>query len=269
MTASPDRDDRLFQLLADEATEGLSGSQHYELEQEINARPDVPRNGFELAAAAVALAMAGGTPQRLPHRMRARLLSDAACFVAHHRRTAGESPTRVDSAPESLGKVRPAFRSGRAAWLAAAASMVLAVVGWRRGMAPTQEAPVHWRYEQFVQRAPDIVQAPWEAKLDGYRGVSGKVVWSDAEQAGYLVFTGLPANTSHRQYQVWIVDPQRDPHPVDGGVFDAPPVQGPITIPMHARLPVRHPVVFAITLEKEGGVVVSEGPLLVVASVAK
>jgi len=269
MTSFMGRDDRLLQLLADEATEGLSGSQFYELEQEIQARPDVPRNGIELAAAAAALAMMGGTPERLPHRMRARLLADAALFMAHPQRTSGETPTRVDSAPESPGNVRLANRSSRAAWLVAAASMVFAVVGWRQGPAPTQEAPVQVRYEQFVQRASDLVQGPWVAKVDNYRGVSGRVVWSDAEQAGYLVFTGLPANARHRQYQVWIVDPQRDPHPVDGGVFDVPPVRGPITIPMHAHLPVRHPVVFAITLEKEGGVVVSDGPLLVVASIAK
>ena len=68
------------------------------------------------------------------------------------------------------------------------------------------------------------------------------------------------------QYQLWIVDPERDAHPVDGGVFDVP-TAGEILVPIQAKLTIHRPTAFAITLEKPGGVVVSTQPLLVVAAV--
>lgn len=264
MNAFLTTDERLMQLLADEATEGLSGSQHDELDQAMIAHPRIARDELELAAAAVTLAMMGDNEEKLPQRMRTKLCSDASHFVAERWGTANAGTATVNLVNESKTAAR---RIGRTGWLAAAASILLAVVGWWRGMAPTRVESIDVQYQQFVQRATDMVQAPWLPKVDDYRGVSGKVVWSDAEQAGYMVLSGLPANTGRRQYQLWIVDPQRDAHPVDGGVFDVPASTGPITIPMQPRLRVRHPTVFAITLEKEGGVVVSGGPLLVVASI--
>lgn len=49
------------------------------------------------------------------------------------------------------------------------------------------------------------------------------MVWSTEGQEGYLRLKGLPANEPSRsQYQLWIVDPERDEFPVDGGVFDIP-----------------------------------------------
>jgi hypothetical protein len=50
-------------------------------------------------------------------------------------------------------------------------------------------------------------------------------------------------------------------------VFDVT-AAGEVIIPVQARLGVDQPTTFAITLEKAGGVVVSAGPLLVVASTA-
>ena len=50
----------------------------------------------------------------------------------------------------------------------------------------------------------------------------GEVVWSAAEQRGYLRIAGLPVNDPKaRQYQLWIFDARRDErYPVDSGVFD-------------------------------------------------
>ena len=79
--------------------------------------------------------------------------------------------------------------------------------------------------------------------------------------------TGMPANDpATSQYQLWIVDSDRDVNPVDGGVFDIPPGGGEFVIPIDAKLRVSGPEAFAITREKPGGVVVSAGPLLVVAA---
>ena len=48
--------------------------------------------------------------------------------------------------------------------------------------------------------------------------------------------------------------------------FDVGP-GGEVVIPIDAKLRVGRPTAFAITLEKAGGVVVSDGPLLLVAAV--
>ena len=58
----------------------------------------------------------------------------------------------------------------------------------------------------------------------------------------------------------------RDANPIDGGVFDVPAGVGEHVVRIEAKLQVLRPQAFAITLEKPGGVVVSDGPLLVVAA---
>jgi len=118
----------------------------------------------------------------------------------------------------------------------------------------------------LLRQAPDAVTLPWHAGEPEFQSVQGDVVWSDARQEGYLRLVGLQANApATAQYQLWIVDPVRDRHPVDGGVFDVSG-KGEVVIPIRAVLPVHGPSAFAITLEQPGGVVVSDGPLLVVAS---
>ena len=82
-----------------------------------------------------------------------------------------------------------------------------------------------------------------------------------------MLLTGMPVNNPESsQYQLWLVDAERDSNPVDGGVFDIPPGESTVIIPIDAKLAVNNPAAFAITREKPGGVVVSKGPLLVVAS---
>ncbi len=78
-------------------------------------------------------------------------------------------------------------------------------------------------------------------------------------------FAGLaPNDRSKTQYQLWIFDKARDArYPVDGGVFDVPP-GGDVVVPIEAKLHVGAPVLFAVTVEKPGGVVVSERKRIVV-----
>jgi anti-sigma-K factor RskA len=78
-------------------------------------------------------------------------------------------------------------------------------------------------------------------------------------------FVGLRRNDAAReQYQLWIFDGRRDQrYPVDGGVFDADG-RDEIVVPIRARLPVGTPLAFAVTLERAGGVVVSDRERVVV-----
>ena len=91
-------------------------------------------------------------------------------------------------------------------------------------------------------------------------GVIGDLVWDDRQQEGYMRFKGLaPNDPDVYQYQLWIFDATRDErHPVDGGVFDVPSGSDEVIVPIRAKLPVGEPVLFAITVEKPGGVVVSD-----------
>jgi hypothetical protein len=72
-------------------------------------------------------------------------------------------------------------------------------------------------------------------------------------------FQGLPANDKRiATYQLWIFDETQDEKtPIDGGTFDISD-SGEVIIPINAKLRARNPKLFAVTVEKPGGVVVSK-----------
>lgn len=119
--------------------------------------------------------------------------------------------------------------------------------------------------EDFQQRLDDLLEVPSTEKFAWTPGptpleaeVSGGVVWNQGEQSGFMTFDGMPVNDPQvQQYQLWIIDPLRDEHPIDGGVFNIRS-QGQVVIPIDPKLEVLDPRAFAITIEKPGGVVVSD-----------
>jgi hypothetical protein len=119
----------------------------------------------------------------------------------------------------------------------------------------------------FLASHPRVIERAWRAGGDptGER-VTGDVVWDSASQTGYMRFVNLPRNEPNaEQYQLWIFDGERDQrYPVDGGVFDVGKGRGEQIIRIHANLPVRLPLVFAVTVEHPGGVVVSDRSRLAV-----
>jgi len=65
-------------------------------------------------------------------------------------------------------------------------------------------------------------------------------------------------DTTKETYQLWIFDKTQDPAtPIDGGTFDIKS-GGEVVIPVNAKLKAKGPQMFAITIEKPGGVVVSK-----------
>jgi len=112
--------------------------------------------------------------------------------------------------------------------------------------------------DQLLSKAGDLVESEFGG-LESYNQMSGKVVWSDELQEGYMTLTDLPANDpTEKQYQLWIVDPARDEKPVDGGVFDIPEGEQTAVVRIKNPLLVTNPQAFVITLEQPGGVVVSK-----------
>ena len=271
-------DERLLQLLADRATQGLPPGQALELEGLLGASAALDLaepEALELAAAELALALelealgldedAPAWPE-LPAGLHEKLLAQAPPLQQTPPLVQAPQPTRQTPAP--LPRPTPS-----AWWPALLACAACLAVFWLTlaelsplGAPPQRRSdPAALRAE--VLREPGALQVAWSPPTDPrYARVEGDVVWSDATQRGVMRLRDLPPNDpAQGQYQLWIVDPSRDSKPVDGGVFDVTR-PGEVLIPIDAKLRVRGPQAFALTFEQPGGVVVSAGPLLVVAA---
>lgn len=114
-----------------------------------------------------------------------------------------------------------------------------------------------------------VTMAPQAGSPD--KNLAGEVIWNGDLQQGFLRFKGLARNDPKKeQYQLWIFDAGRTDSdaPVDGGVFDlatgfTDDATGDVYIPIQAKLNVRQPAAFAVTLETPGGVVVTKKERLV------
>jgi len=268
--------ERLAELLTTQSVDGLTLHEERELEELLSATNADERALWHRTIAAAELAMiAEVAEQPLTAELRTRLIGAAMSGAGR------KAPALVGRADdeEQAGRVgetmrlMPSAASGRYAavggWLAAAAALaLLSVVLLNR---PSQIDPASQRLAQerrqreSVDMAKDVVRLAFEPGVDELKGVKGEVVWSDESQAGYMKFSGLAVNDPKvMQYQLWIVDPTRDKHPVDGGVFDVTSA-GEVMVKINRAVEVRKPGAFAITREKPGGVVVSAGPLVLVA----
>ena len=246
--------DRFRELLAAEAAgERLDDAEYGELREWLAALPAAERvrerDAMHEAAALGQAALLADDPaawRRMPEDLRGRLL--------------GMARARAADAPPAAAP-RRANWPARWGWAAAAAMVIVWLVS--TVLLPRQPTVPEG---VSVQAAPDLVRLPWRSEIPGYEEVRGEIAWSDTLQAGEMRFAGLPPNDPEvQQYQLWIVDPERHEHPVDGGVFDVA-ADGDIVVPVDAKLNVTQPVAFAVTLEQRGGVVVSQGPLLLVAA---
>jgi hypothetical protein len=125
---------------------------------------------------------------------------------------------------------------------------------------PAETDPASARTRLLAANA-HLVQRAWRAGGDpaGLQ-VSGDVVWDPASQTGYMRFVGLRRNEPNaEQYQLWIFDATRDErYPVDGGVFNVSGGRGGDVIPITPKLPIGVALMFAVTIERRGGVVVSD-----------
>lgn len=241
------------------------------------AAPGAAPSDWEMTAAAVELAVlarAGGPLAPLPADLAGRISREAA---PHLRRVV---------APESR-PVAPADgrRASDRSWLAAAgwwtAACLAGIVLWQWSVVPRTAAPpdgidptaslVELR-DKLLTEDPGAVTVAWKKAGDDpaiiaepaaleSAGWLGDVVWSDARQQGFMRFRGLAANDpTETQYQLWIFDAERnEAYPVDGGVFDVPQqADGDVIVRIDPRLPISRATAFAITVERPGGVVVSE-----------
>lgn len=207
-----------------------------------------PSPSLEATAAAIETELSQNNSSPLPSDLADRLRRDSVAFAVEENDSpkivSGNFSSRILSSPQ-------------VAWgIAAALALLLIANTLIKDPAPSIKPVVET--PPLEQRASDLLVSDFDG-LESYEGMTGKVVWSDSLQEGYMALTGLPKNNpDNKQYQLWIVDPSRDSKPVDGGVFDIPPGDGPAIIPIRNPVPVSKPAAFLITLEKPGGVVVSD-----------
>ncbi|MSR08522.1 MAG: anti-sigma factor [Gammaproteobacteria bacterium] len=264
---------RLYDLLADEASASLDSSDAAELNRLLVQIPFIPRDGVLQAAALaqVAILRRSTAMDRMPAGLRERLASQGEALVLRQRGPATVPRlVKTESAPTTAREpATPRWSpvSG-IGWALAAMLAVAFVVVRNEPAAISPVADVAATRASLVNGAPDVITLPWAPPTAaGYEKVTGDVVWSQSRQQGYLRLANMPVNDpARRQYQLWIVDPDRDKNPVDGGVFNVS-ATGEVIIPIQAKLQIRSPRAFAITAEQPGGVVVSAGPLLIVASI--
>lgn len=243
----PSERDRLAELLTDQLTHGLDDADRGELERLLAKFGPAEQEAFERAAAALDLSLNATTFPALPADLAERLRASATPHLS--------APVVRGTPPP-----RPARRRETLAWLAAAACLLLALTTWApwRGkpLAPT----LAQQREELLRVESDVVNLPWTATKDpAAANASGDVVWSNRAQRGFMRFRGLAANNpAQSQYQLWIFDADRDErYPVDGGVFDVDPSTGDVIVAITPALRVARPTLFAVTVEKPGGVVVS------------
>lgn len=203
-------------------------------------------------AATAAAVRAWVHPEVPPQSLREKLRRDADQFAANDKVVHFPKPEKSE---RTFGSGFPMSAWG---WQGLAASALLfAVLGWRREP-PSEAVPPERGRESLLRGAVALNRAEFAPGSDRYSGLRGDVVWSTEGQEGYLRLKGLPANDPSRsQYQLWIVDPERDEFPVDGGVFDIPSGDREAVVRFRPRLPVGKPTTFVITREQPGGVVKS------------
>ncbi len=211
---------------------------------------------MDQVAGELAAELARSAENALPPALARRLVELGESEVARRRLT-----------PRALRAERTWV--ARAGWVVAAA----AVAAWMVVPSPLARRPGSAGDASAADAAAlaadaSMLHAPWAASADpAARSATGEVVWDAATQRGVLRIRGVVPNDPRlAQYQLWIIDGDRDArYPVDGGVFDVSS-DGEVLIPVRARLHVGRPTLFAVTLEVPGGVVVSSRERLVLAA---
>ena len=259
---------RLHELLADRALGALSAQEQTELDQLLKSSAVDPES-FERAAALAALALNPGPHEPMPAELMARISHDAERHLAAARQarpkpSQSHRESRTVSPAVIVAPKRGARKREVLAWCASAACLLLAVLTWLHyrpaNPNPAATTTLAEARQALIQESPDAVQVAWTSTEEPTaKGAGGDVVWSNAKQQGFLRLQGLAANDAKTsQYQLWIFDAKQDErYPIDGGVFDVDPNSGEVIVPIRAKLHVVDPKMFAVTIEKPGGVVVS------------
>lgn len=265
----------LIDLLIQKASFGLEQDERAELDKLLADAGQQDDESFEIAAAAIGMVDLR-TDEPLPGHLHARILASGDEFISSLGSVVETSPAASDENDyQKVFEFEPKRRSWN--WLgwaiAGVALIALSLNVWttRQNVpevalqptpSPTVRKPaVEEEFAAMMSSPAAVVKAQFgpPSPTAEIKEVSGDVVWSDQEQKGFMRLRGLPVNDKNRStYQLWIFDKTQDKAtPIDGGTFDVDR-SGEIIVPIDAKLKAQGPELFAITIEKPGGVVVSK-----------
>ena len=269
---SEEQKDLLFDLLTKKAVDGLDETEHEQLNALDPGTADAEFRSLEITAAAIS--MIDLLPvEPLPPHLFSKIAAAADEFVGADKAVDSPWPP-VYKNVESHERPSATPWFGWLGWAAAAAACIaLAVNIWfTRSQPPVEVAKIQPQVETpkvitaaemreaLLGSTTNIIKANWGAgNVKDIKEISGDVVWSDEKQAGYMRLRGLPVNDAGKEtYQLWLFDKTQDKAtPIDGGTFNVS-ADGEVIIPIKAKLKAQEPAMFAITVEKPGGVVVSK-----------
>lgn len=241
--------DRLLELLADREVGSLSAADRAELDALLARHPDADDGSMEAAAVALMLGSLGEI-EEMPAEVRARVGASLAPAAPQ---------LRLTDAPAPVLKPR-ANLAAWSGWLAAAACLVVAATVVLNKPAPTPVPTLAEARSAFLQSAGDVRTAAWGDWDDPeQKGVTGEVAWSEAEQRGYMTFTGLAVNNPEaEQYQLWIIDDRGMGQRISGAIFDCDTTTGQCVVEIDPGIEVHNAAAFAVTIEQPEGVWVSD-----------
>src|SRR5262249_51195810 len=116
---------------------------------------------------------------------------------------------------------------------------------------------------KLVEQDPRKIEVPFGAWADGGDKACedtaiGCVCWSEEQQCGVLkLHKAFPCNDCDHQFQLWIIDGRGNEQRIPAGVFDCK-TAAECKILFHPSIPVHDVQSFAITMEKSGGMAVSD-----------
>jgi anti-sigma-K factor RskA len=257
--------DLMLDLLIKEAVYGLNEDERRQL-TELEGADGSAIDTESLALTAAMLSMSGiDKNSELPKNLENRIMADAERYFDSTE--ANQVNSSIDAVERKSGFAFPSWLG----WAVAAAACIALAFNLfitrspqtQVVQAPTPSPEENLSPGQLRQRlidsAPDLARAFWAPGNVEAVKPGGDVVWSDEKQAGYMRLQGLPENDpSQSTYQLWIFDEtQDDKTPIDGGTFNVNS-DGEVIVPINAKLEPRNTKMFAITVEKPGGVVVSK-----------
>ena len=266
--------EELLDLYAERATVGLSEEAQAELARLEREAGGAQAEASDYEAAAAAIQLAGLTRAEataMPDSLRSRLERAAEQF--EEARGLEPNPLRLLPQAKTPTLVGGSSRlwAGAAALLALVSGGLLFSLFQRTGDLSDVTEQLAGAQSQLDDLREPSLQERYDALASGDSlrwdfgpgndatgtAISGDVVWSRSTREGYMRLSGLAVNDpTVEQYQLWILEDGRE-HPIDGGVFDITEA-GEVLVPVRAPLNVRgNETLFAITVERPGGVVVS------------
>ncbi|GIU82259.1 MAG: anti-sigma factor [Acidobacteria bacterium] len=253
-------DTRILELLSDKALGELSEAELAEIRKLEEEHPELEKiaESFELTAAAISLTNLE-TSEPLPSHLKGKLLKASERYFAeteqgHEEEKTEEKQKTLILEPER--KPLPLF--GWLGWIVAgAACIALAVNIWLTHF--SSESKKEPKTPSLAEQREEILQMPDAIKLEWKHPKTkeplGDLVWSNSAQKGFARFYKLPANEPNKEtYQFWVID-ESQKSPTDAGIFDIT-TEGEVILPVDTRIKVEKPKMFAVTIEKPGGVVI-------------